>query len=252
MITQSEFCSSLISQLKYHYENRVCPAHDLSHSKEMILFGPRIKAIALCQKLNLDEFEVACLIHSTDRSSTLRDIIGFKNGMPPLEFKEKWSDFLYFLLKPGPFDQEAQDRIVNAILHHAKKDDDLKHDSVLLTALRIADKVVRFGALGVWSISANHRDKPMYQQDFPFNYTSTVESKLTSVYNDLCRVLEWYGMLPSDEARALITRENLDFQITFHRAIGKQISEITGIRNDSEDDIKKAMGQYYDRVKIEQ
>jgi hypothetical protein len=242
------FVAFLKITLNYHYNHRVCPAHDMNHSREMILLGRKIKALSLYKTLDLDEFEVACWIHSTDRSGTLRETIGFKNGMPMPEYLEKWKAFLTQLLADSPFDYNARDRIIDAVLQHAKKDDESK-DSVLLTSLRIADKVVRFSTIGISSISANHRDNAFYDVKNPFNYDSTEETKLKSVYNDFCRVLEWYKMLPSDQARSLISIDDLKFQVLFQRRMGAQIAEIAEKKNEVENDIMKALGKYYELVK---
>jgi hypothetical protein len=244
----TDYVSYLYEILAVHYDHRVCPAHDLDHSREMIRMARQIKAIQHCKTLDLEEFEVACIIHSTDRSMTLRELMGLKSETPFKEMLDRWKSYLTKLLSLSPFDDTSRERIIDAVLQHPKKQDDLEHDSVLLTALRIADKVVRFGPLGILSMAANHRDNPLYDRNQPFNYTSSVENKLKSVYNDFCRVLEWYGMLPFDEARTLIPMEYLLYQINFMRKLGKQIAEITEKANESENDIIKALGKYYETV----
>jgi hypothetical protein len=243
-----KYIANLTGILVPHYDHKVCPAHDLSHSKEMIQLGRKIKAIPAYKTLDPDEFEVACIMHSTDRSITLREIIGFKKGMPFGEFKTTWSNYLKTLLNNSPFDDVARERIIDAILQHSKKYDD-PGDSVLLTALRIADKVVRFNSIGIMAIAANHRDNQFYDENNPFNYDSTEETKLKSVYNDFCRVLEWYGLLPSDATRNLIPLEKLKRYVQFMRWAGEDIAEITGKINEVENNIEKAMGPYYYLVK---
>jgi hypothetical protein len=244
------FIANLIGILGPHYDHKVCPAHDLSHSKEMIRLARKIKAIPAYKTLDPDEFEVACIMHSTDRSNTLREVIGFKKGMPFGEFKTTWANYLRTLLATSPFDDVARERIIDAILQHAKKDDE-PGDSVLLTALRIADKVVRFNSIGVMAIAANHRDNQFYDENNPFNYDSTEETKLKSVYNDYCRVLEWFKMLVCDAARNLIPLKQLKRYVEFMRWAGEDIAEITGVPNEVENDIKKALGKYYHLVSQE-
>jgi len=219
-------------------------------------------------QFDIHEFEAAALLHNLDRAMSFRDRIE--------AFGREWAKMnqAYFetiicdeldirafvrirglellcreMLFDGPFDQDAIDRIVDVVMKHNKKDDDLMDDSPLLAALRIADKLDRFGALGVVA-SASFRGGELmaYDPDHPFGYDSTAEGKLKSCYNDLFRVLEWYGMLPYDWARELIPIRNLRFFILFIRQLGEEIAEATGKPNEVEADIAKALGPFYKTV----
>lgn len=250
--------------------SNIAGGHDFTHVKRMILLGLRIAATG---KLDFDmgEFEAAAWLHNLDRTRSLKDRIKARGEewaklhleeylrLDPDEddrerlIHSKGVEMTCFdRLRGGPFDGEAQARIVDAVMQHNKKDDDLERDSTLLTAIRIADKLDRFGALGVLASAAfRGSDLLAYDPDQPFDYLSTVEGKLKSLYNDLFRILEWYGMLPYDWAREMVVLKRMDFFVNFIRTLGEEIAEATGKPNWSEGDIKKALGQYYDQVAIE-
>lgn len=217
--------------------------YDLNHILEMVALGPRIAAIPRYSSLNRGEFEVAVWLHNTDRPDKLARMI--RKGDEGSD--RRWAGYLNEPLEGSPFSREERDRIVSAILEHPKLMDE-PDDSVLLTALRIADKVVRFGPLGMMGQPANRGQTQMfYNPEDPFKWASTAERSLTHVINDYFRVLEWYTMLPCDEARSLIDPEDFAVQLAYLRQLGKQISRVTGKRNEIECCIARALGPHYVR-----
>jgi len=64
---------------------------------------------------------------------------------------------------------------------------------------------------------------------------------------NLFRPLEWYAMLPSDEARALIDPRFMELFLEFLRCFGEEIARHLDVPNDAESMLKKALGSYYDR-----
>jgi hypothetical protein len=247
--TYLAYLNGLETVLLSHYTPpNTLVGYDYNHIFEMLVLGPRIKAFRLYEDLDLKEFSVAVWLHNTDRPTSLKDLIGFTKGMPEKDFKEVWGEYLRKLLEDSPFTEEVRNKIVGAVLEHPKKNDG-PDDSVLLTALRIADKVVRFGPLGMMGQPSNNRGNVFYDLRKPFDYESTVEGRLKSVYNDYMRVLEWYAMLPSDEARSLIRPRWMEAQLLYLRVLGEQIAEYTGFPNGIESDIKKALGSFYEQFR---
>ncbi len=203
----------------------------------MEVMGPKIATIL---NFNSDEYVAAVWLHNVDRNPETKTRIqrtGISLGAICLGF-----------LLDSPFEEETKIRIVDAVLQHPKKDDD-PSDSTLLTALRIADKLDRMGPLGIMASAAfRGNDLLPYDPQYPFGYSSTDEGKLRSCYNDLFRILEWYGMLPSEKARALVNHGRLLFFVNYIRELGNEIAEATGDANRVEDDIRQALGNYYWKV----
>lgn len=218
--------------------------YDLNHIYEMLKLGPKIAAIPQYSDLDLDEFAVAVWLHNSDRPRELQENL----GIPKDGWKERWGVYLFEILADSPFTAEVRMRIIDAVLQHSKKNDE-PGDSTLLTALRIADKVVRFGPLGMMGQPANRgRTQMFYDPENPFKYPSTEESQLKVVMHDYFRVLEWYAMLPCDEARALVSTQYLRAQIRYLRVLGLQISEYTGKENQIESCIKQALSAHYSNI----
>lgn len=227
------FFEQLIAKLRPAYTPpNAKGGHDYTHVERMVKLGERINFL----EFNKQEYKVAVWLHNIDRSLKYWEEIEC-DGIKAVVRR--------FLIE-SPFAWDARDRIVKAVFEHSKKDDE-PGDSTLLTALRIADKVDRFGALGVIAIVALHGNILLpYNPEEPFGYASTAERKLSSIYNDCFRVLEWYAMLPSDKARALIAPEKLEYFISTLRLLGREIADATGAKNLVEEDIKKALGSYYE------
>lgn len=212
-------------------------AHGPVHITGMLALGPRIQGIGgLNGPLCFDpyEFEAAVWLHNADRADGLKKELHLQTLQA----------VVYVLLEESPFDPETRSRIADAVLQHSKKDDE-PGDSDLLSALRIADKINRFSATGVWSAASHCWYLEPYNRKNPFGYGGTAEENLRSQYSALFRGLEWVKMLPSDEARDLIDRRGLRLFIEFIRCLGEEIARDLGVENRSEEDIRKALGPYY-------
>lgn len=220
--------------------------YDLNHVNEMLRLGEKIKALPRYHDLDLDEYTAAVWLHNTDRPDALKKELRVgEDG-----WKERWRLCVQSLLTGSPFDVATRERIVNAVLEHSKKDDE-PGDSTLLTALRIADKIVRLGPLGMMGQPANRgRFQMFYDPTAPFVYGSTEDDKLRAVWNDYFRVLEWIPMLlkralnPA-ELWTFIDKEDVREQVHYIRGVGRMIAKTTGVENHVEDCIKKALGSYY-------
>ena len=58
--------------------------------------------------------------------------------------------------------------------------------------------------------------------------------------------LEWVGMLSCDAARDLIDPAYLAQFLLFLRLLGREMAQHAGCPNESENDIRKALGAYYE------
>ncbi len=205
--------------------------HDLIHVCAIEKLGLRI-----AQFLSFDpeEYRVASWLHNLDRCFALQPEIQRAGGL---------KQYLGAILGRSPFNEASRNRIVDAILQHSKRLDE-PADSSLLTALRIADRVERFTPLNIIA-SAAHRghELPLYDRSQPFGF----RTMRPCVFKFFFWNLEWVGMLPSDEARALINPAYLRFFLDFLRLLGRDIAEREGIENRVEEDLKAALGAYYEK-----
>jgi HD superfamily phosphodiesterase len=208
--------------------------HEFIHVERMIALAARISKILT---FDMNEFRAAAWLHNLDRCPVFKPDIE-QHGLRGVCLN---------ILAESPFSEEARERIGDTVLEHNKKEDE-PGDSTLLTALRIADKLDRFGPLGILAAAAHQGPRLLaYDPERPFLYDSTEEGKLKSIYNNLFRILEWVTMLPSDEARDLINPRRMRFYIAFLRELGAEIAEVTGKPNEVEVDIKKALGSFYEQ-----
>lgn len=215
-------------------------AHDHLHVERVAAMGPRIQGIqGLTGSLHFKpaEFTVASWLHNLDRSEVFKERIA----------SEGIETVCYSLLKdfPFPFNDMAKDRIIDAVKQHSKKDDE-PNDSDLLQALRIADKLDRFSASCLIGVGSSLSHLQMYDPQNPFGYGSTREKDLPNSYKALFRVVEWYDMLPSDEARLLGFKGMRRF-VSFIRWFGEEIAGHLGVPNEVEKDLKKALGPHYEQ-----
>lgn len=222
-------------------------AHDVWHVIRMVKLGSRIRQH--CQlTFSLQEFEIAAWLHNIDRVQPyLSDIELLESSGH--SYKEALAVVVerFFRDRGNPFFEgvEAEARIIRAVVQHSKKDDEAG-DSHLLTALRVADKLDRLNPLGVLSVASFRSSQvPLYDPKQPLACESTAEGRMKSVYEEFFRLIEWVGMLPSDDARGLIVKEELLALINFVRAVGAQLSRECDVPNIVEDNIKKALGAYY-------
>ncbi len=261
------YLSSLIEKLKPGYAPRAMGTggHDFTHVERLIAIGKTIRGKT---KIDFDwnEFVTAVWLHNLDRAPAFRKDIerygktwalanedslreyGADNEDVKAFVRARGLEFYcYELLEPSPFGPEARERIVKAVMEHPKFKDE-PGNSTLLTALRIADKVDRMGPLGIMASGAfRGKDVLPYDSEHPFGYGSTEEGRMKTLYDDLFRVMEWFGMLPSDEARSVVNERYFWFFISYVRMLGEEIAERTGTHNTVELDIQRALGGYYDR-----
>ncbi len=240
--------------------------HDITHVRRLISLEPRIR-----EKTGLEfdheEFVAAVWLHNLDRAPMFRDDIETRGRawaqkcsecLPdtdgPIHDEEDIKAFVKVrgleifcreLLEWNGFNEDARDRIVDTVMHHSKFADD-PDDSSLLAALRIADKVDRMGPLGLMA-SASFRGSYVspYDEEYPFGYGSTEEGRMKTLYDDLFRIMEWYGMLPSDKAREVVNKEYFSLFIMYVRMLGREIAERTGTEDNVLADIKRALGPHY-------
>lgn len=242
----SSFIQRLKEKLIPYYALPHAPGgHDVWHVQRVAQFGTKIRDRCRLD-FDLDEFEVAAWLHNIDRVEPfLSDIKCLRNeGIQ--EVKALAIVASRFFYEGKPFAPREIARIVDAVAQHSKKDDE-PGDSHLLTALRIADKLDRLNPVGfLTTVVAFGIDLPVCDPECPFGSGSTVEVRMRSVYDNFLRTFEWVPMLPSDEARSMIVKEDLRACIDFLRAMGGQMAREHQVTNTAERDIKRALGLYYE------
>lgn len=229
-------------RVPYSKEN-VQGDHTYLHIGRMRKMGPRIVGIeglgGRRLEFDLGEYDAAVELHNLDRSHFFDEEIK-KIGRAGVCRR---------LLESSPFSDEARERIIDAAIRHGKKDDE-PGDSDLLLVVRIADKVDRFAPNVLVGCGASHPHLLAYD-DSPNPFWcggTTREHEVKTHYKMFFRGIEWYAMLPSDEARALINPRFLKLLIEFLRCFGEEISNYLGIPNRAEEDIRMALGTHYERV----
>ena len=180
------------------------------------------------------EFRVTAWLHNLEWCLALKEEVASSGGLRP---------YLRGILSQSSFDQAGRNRIIDAVLHHSKKDDDLANDSPLLTAIRIAAKLDRLTPLNMMAGPAHRSDLPHYDADQPFGYQTSKPCHLKFFFWNV----EWYGMLPYDWARELVDKEFFHQFLFFLRKLGRDIAERHGIENRIEEDIRMALGSHYDK-----
>ncbi len=229
--------NTVIADLRSRYTSpAVSGSHDYTHCERLVRWGGQIQGLmGLEHPLVFDplEYEAACWLHNLDRVHDCED------------FRKECKG----LLAQSPFSEEAQDRIYDTVFQHSKKDDD-PGDSDLLQALRIADKVDRFSVSGVLGAGQYAPHLLPYNPDAPFGYESTEEEHVNEadLYRLFFRPIEWYAMLPSDDARLLIPRRSLRYAIETVRLLAEEAAWHAGVPNRVEDDLREALGPYYEEV----
>ena len=212
--------------------------HDFYHIERMVARGSQIREHLV---FDLEEYGAAVWLHNVDRCAALKGDVVACGGLPR---------YLLALLEQSQFTGDAKGRIVDAVLQHSKKDDE-PGDSPLLTALRVADKLDRFNPTGIVEAAASWGHLPIFDPEHPFGYDSSEPGERgaaghKSIYQTYYRVLEWVAMLPADWARELIPRQHLRLFITFLRLLGAQAADQFHVEDRAEEDIRRALGSYYD------
>lgn len=233
-----EYVDFLDGLLRLYYQTgNAVGGHDWLHVRDVERMGPKIRSYL---KFDTNEFTVAAKLHNVDRSKRLRLETVLHGGEENL---------LRSLLENGPFSSEAQDRIVFAVLHHGLKALP-KGAPLLAVALQDADKLVRFRPSNLLSAGAydSYAGIPAFRPEDPFGFTLTREKDRNSTWVGFMGNLEWIGMLSCDAARELIDPDYLAHFMLFLRLMGWEMAEYAGCPNRAEDDIRKALGLYYDWV----
>jgi hypothetical protein len=192
------------------------------------------------------KYMVAVILHNTDRPASSIQA-GFHWSKP--EGRQKWEVYLRDQLRSYPCPGDV-DEIVLAILDHPKRDD-AHDDSLLLQMLRVADKIVRFGALGMIGQAANRgRTAMFYNPMNPFQYAepdadlASIEQGM-NVLVDYFRVLEWVKMITY--LRDMIPWDSVAETVLIVRMVGAEIAKVTGCNDNIEACLKKALGEHYAR-----
>lgn len=229
-----QFLDRLARELRPYYTPPHVPCgHDWLHVERMIQISREIRFLAF----DSVELEAAAWLHNLDRAPRILEL-SRERGLRTLCL-----DYL----SGSPFESGARERIACAVVEHSKRNDEAD-DNPLLTALRICDKVdrFRFAANTLLAIGAHRGTAHLpYDPERPYGHGSLAEPHLRTVASDFFRVLEWYAMLPSDEARALIDREDVEFLLHVVRRFGREVARHLGIEDHIEQDIQRALGPYY-------
>ncbi len=264
MTNREKFFAELEKKLAPHYgPPNYSAGNDIDHIRRVIQIAESARGIDLNHNRVLDfdsdELRAAALLHEMDRSKSLGKRVlrsgkkWAKNHLSQGEFLNEKAlrkigirQMVLYYLRGSGFSTEAKTRIVNAVIEHPKFADDLENDSGVLIALRIGDKIDRMGPLGLISAAA-HRggSASLYDFNHPFGYGSTEEGRLKTIYDDHFRVFEWYAMLPCNAARRLAKPRFL-IRIFFMRELAKEIASASGVKNRVEEDLRKALGMYYE------
>src|SRR3989344_6162353 len=102
------------------------PAYGWNHIREMQMLGPKLAELDECAGFDLEEYEVAVILHNTDRPPSLRAEIGFPTDrkVTRKEFSAIWAAYLQKQLTDSPFHEAARNRIADAVIQHPKKNDE--------------------------------------------------------------------------------------------------------------------------------
>ncbi|PIR89080.1 MAG: hypothetical protein COU07_03245 [Candidatus Harrisonbacteria bacterium CG10_big_fil_rev_8_21_14_0_10_40_38] len=220
----------------YSFQNTQS-GHDVAHPLRMILVMQEMTSPPF-PSFDSTELETAIWLHNLDRAKSLKERISYL-GLRIVAER---------FLDQSPFCRKTKDEIILAVTEHSKKDDE-SDDPPLLQLVRILDKVdrLRHPTIELVSCGACYGDKlPLYRLKNPFGYKSAIK-EYRSVYDNFFRILEWVGMLPLEAARNLAGTDNIQFFVTMVRHFGKDVAKSLSIENRVEEDIKKALGIYYDR-----
>lgn len=218
----------------FYATTAVAGGHDWLHVRDVAAMGTDIQTYL---DFDLQEFEVAAILHNSDRSEPLKQEHTPFGG---------WEAHLRRLLKDSPFSSGGRDNIVFSVLNHSK----FKLPTgapPLAFGIQDADKLVRFRPSNLLYAGAHGGSMgvPAFLSANPFGFTSTREKDRTSMWLGFMGNLEWVGMLSCDAARNLIDPSYLQLFIMFLRRFGREITQHVGCEDGSEADIKKGLGEYY-------
>lgn len=186
--------------------------------------------------VNLAAYETAVWLHNIDRVKEWEEDVKQAGGV------ERYTHA--HLTDHSPFSDVINRQIAYAVANHSQKDCRIGEHPWLLVALMDADKMVRLFPLNVVEGAAHQHDVPLYNPEHPFDYRKAGKCLLRAfMWN-----LEWYGMLSCDESRALVDKPKFLAFINYIRAMGADIAEREGVDNRIENEIMRALGDYYGEV----
>ncbi len=232
--SKKELLESLKRRLTPLYtQPQATGAHDLPHVVRVAEMYPEIRDLAP----GVDEtvYQITAWLHNVDRCPAYHELIS-SAGL---------TSTLFSFLGDSELTSSENARIVQAVFAHGKKDDE-PGDSMLLKALRIADKWSRFDVIGITSgIAWKGNELPLYRVENPFVYGPTAEGEWKTHYGNFFRVLEWYAM--SADIRELVRRRPEGFRemLFFVRAWARAVSAAHRVANTVEEDLVKCLGPYY-------
>lgn len=127
--------------------------HDANHPYRMMQIGKELKG---CLSFCYQEFVATAWLHNLDRAKTLYSQLSAMG----------FTAVCYKYLDGSPFETDTRERIVGAVIHHAKLDG--PDDSSLLTALRSADRLDWLGPIGIAAASYAWTAHGLYSGVNPF------------------------------------------------------------------------------------
>lgn len=242
------FTDLLLGQLDCLRPPATPGGYDYNHVAEMTgLYDKFTKSVPRTAVVTRFVYMVTVLLHNTDRPDALKAQL----GIPSEGWKKRWEEYLRERLADFPGDGSKREEIIYAILQHSKRDD-APEDPILLTMLRVADKIVRFGALGIKGQAANRgRTAMFYNPVNPYQYAdpgvdlAKIEDGMNVAVDEL-RVTEWTGMIP-EFMMAMMPWHKVARTVQIIRWTGAEIAEQLGIEDRTEDCLRKALGVHYAR-----
>lgn len=213
----------------------IAGGHDVTHVLRMECLFSRLAEFFFNQGshiLNQYEYVTAVWLHNLDRSNLVSPQ---SHGRTIAVCGE--------LLAKSPFTWDARNRIVDAVLQHSKWDDH-PEDSILLQALRLADKTDKIGVIGIICGAAFRGSRMLpYNPDDPFLYQALAETDMKTLFQDYWRILEWWPKYPL--LREFVGKKPMSQFINFVREYAAHIAEMHGAPNTVEKNIAQALGTHY-------
>jgi HD superfamily phosphodiesterase len=232
-----EFLKGLIAELVALYAPEIngYGGHDWTHPRRMELMAGEIQEFL---EFDRHEFIASVWLHNMDHSPSLKKLIQ----------AQTLKGAVRSLLASSPFSTEAIERIADAVDEHWVKDD-RPGDSGLRRALRLADKWDRVGMIGTTCSAAFLGSKILpYDPRKPFGYdNASLAGYEQSCFSNTFKIIEWYRMYPLVRSMAGKHPRRMHKLIRFVRDWAEEIAETHGVENLVEDDLKKALGEFYEK-----
>lgn len=200
----------LFEKVKELFEKWHAPGHDFNHAIRVSLYA---KEIAKSENYNIEEAEVAGLLHDMGRTVPNDHNNHAKAGVP---IAGKLLD------EYTSFSSETRNRILNAIEHHSDK----KTTGELANILQDSDKLDGMGAIGVFRTASAKYSLPDYDQNSLSLTTETASDNPKTLYEQLLYQIRWMDMLYTDKAKE-IALPRYKFMVEFLEELNKEIEEST-------------------------